>query len=184
MIVIGYQTLEDRDNIDHVEAGGPFPCNRRDAWLSYGCYLWDSNISWAKDWGEKSFINKGKEYIVGTCNIDLSKKCFDLFGSVADKEEFMRIVEVLRQSGKLKPHHRVIVANIIRFMESKNIFPYKSIRAADYPSEQRKYFYSVNNERGEYTIMNQRVQICVKNKKGVILPPFSVIFPDKYNGQL
>ncbi|HRF14040.1 MAG TPA: hypothetical protein PKV02_00260 [Bacteroidia bacterium] len=184
MIVTGYQTLEDRDNIDHVETVGPFPCSRGDAWLSNGCYLWDTNMKWAIEWGQNSFGKKGKEFIIATCGIDLSKKCFDLFGSVADKVEFMKIVEVFKQSGKLKPHHRVIVANIIRFMENKNIFPYKSIRAADYPSEQKKYYYSVNNERGEYSIMNQRVQVCVKHKKGVILPPFRVIFPDKYNDQL
>ena len=60
MIVTGYQTLEDRDNIDHVETVGPFPCSRGDAWLSNGCYLWDTNMKWAIEWGQNSFGKKGR----------------------------------------------------------------------------------------------------------------------------
>lgn len=180
MIVTAYQTLEDRSNIDYVEREGPFHCKRNDAWLSYGYYFWDSNMKWAIEWGENSFTKKGKEFIVATCGIDLSQKCFDLFGSVEDKLEFMRIFEVMKQSGKIKSHHRLILPNIIRFMESKNIFPYKSIRAADYPKIPMKVYFSPFTDREEYTILNQRVQICVKQKKGVTLQPFKVIFPEKY----
>lgn len=28
-----YQTVEDRDNPDNIEAEGPFKCTRKDAWL-------------------------------------------------------------------------------------------------------------------------------------------------------
>ncbi len=34
--------------------------------------------------------------------------------------------------------------------------------------------------KGEYMIINQRVQICVIEKKEVLLRPFSVIYPEKY----
>lgn len=178
--VTAYQTLEDRDNIDYVESDGPFQCKRGDAWLGHGYYFWDSNLQWAIDWGENSFKTKGKEFIVASCGIDLSKQCLDLFGSVADKLEFLRIVEVMKQSGKIKEHHRLILPNIIQFMVSNNIFPYKSIRSADYPKMQLRLYFSSNPDRGEFTILNQRVQICVKQKKEVVLQPFKVIFPEKY----
>ena len=51
MMVKAFQTLEDMDNIDIVELNGPFPCIHKGAWLGYGCYLWDSRIEWAIDWG-------------------------------------------------------------------------------------------------------------------------------------
>lgn len=180
MIVTGYQTLQDRDNIDAVEADGPFPCRRQDAWLSFGYYFWDTNMKWAIDWGEKSYVRNGLEYIIAKCDIDLTHDCFDLFGSVADKMEFMRIVEVLNKSGKLKPHHRVTVPNIIRYMESQGIFPFKSVRAADYPDMHVRYYYSDKPDKKEFTFLNQRVQICVKKKNGVLLQPFKVVFPEKY----
>ena len=47
MVVEGYQTLEDKDNLDEVELDGPFPCRHKGAWLGFGSYLWDTRVDWA-----------------------------------------------------------------------------------------------------------------------------------------
>ncbi len=86
-MVDAYQTLEDRDNRDDVEASGPFICKRADAWLGDGYYLWDTNIQWAHEWGMNSFKRNGKEYLIGKCQVDTNNNCFDLVGSVANQQE-------------------------------------------------------------------------------------------------
>ena len=179
MIVEAFQTLEDKDNIDEVEMGGPFPCNHRGAWLGTGCYLWDTRYEWALDWGRFAYQNRGKNFIIGRCQVDLSKECFDLFGNVGHQVEFQKIIEVMLKSGKIKNEKDKLVANIIEFMKRKDIFPYKSIRAADMHNVKKYYFRvdSKTNEPKEYMMINQRVQICVIAKKDVILLPFKVVYP-------
>jgi hypothetical protein len=65
-------------------------------------------------------------------------------------------------------------------MKNKQIFGYKSIRAADVTSKVIRLHFSQKAERQEYMMINQRVQICVIEKKDVILPPFTVVYPEMY----
>lgn len=182
MIVEAYQTLEDRDNLDEIEMDGPFPCTRKDAWLGYGCYFWDSRLDWAIDWGVKSYNIKGKDFVVGKCQVDLSNECYDLFGNVNHIVDFTNTIKVFRASGKIKNKSEELVPNIIQYMKEKGIFQFKSIRAADMgkDSEDNKVYFRVDNRTGalkEYMLLNQRVQICVIDKKDVILRPFNVVYP-------
>ena len=177
MIVTAYQTLEDKDNIDEIETEGPFICTRRDAWLGHGYYLWDSNLKWALAWGENSYTKRGKEYVVGRCQVDLTNDCFDLLGNVTHQQELTETIEVLKQSGKIKDNSKLILPNIIEFLKRQGMFPYKSIRVGDNNDPLRIHF---NDRRGEFMFINQRVQICVLHRKDIILHPFSVIYPDKY----
>lgn len=179
-MVDAYQTLEDKDNIDHVETSGPFKCTRPDAWLGHGYYFWDTNLDWAIEWGVNAFKKKNKEFIIGKCVVDITNNCFDLVGSVAHQIDLIDVLETLKESGKLKHYHRRILPNIIQYMKDKQIFGYKSIRAADVTSKVIRLHFSQKAERQEYMMINQRVQICVIEKKDVILPPFTVVYPEMY----
>lgn len=178
MIITAYQTLEDKDNLDEIETDGPYECRRDDAWLGFGYYFWDTNMDWAKAWGEGSYNKRGKEYVVGRCQLDLSKDCFDLMGNVNHQQDILQTIEVLKQSGKIKEDNKLILPNIIAYLKLKGLFPYKSIRAYDNYNKVVKM--NFNEKRHEYTFINQRVQVCVIHLEEVILRPFKVIYPDKY----
>ena len=179
MIITAYQTLENRDNIDEIETDGPYICSRKDAWLGSGYYFWDSNIAWAISWGKNSYEKFQKEYVIGRCQLDLSQYCFDLFGNVAHQIDLKEVIEVMKRSGKIRSGHRLIMPNIIEFLKVNGLFPYRSIRIGDTPSSMHVHFSGQETKR-EYMLVNQRVQICVIERKGVILHPFDVIYPEKY----
>ena len=62
-------------------------------------------------------------------------------------------------------------------MKKQGIFGYHAIRASDYP----KGIMSVPfRQEREFTYVNPRVQVCVIVKKEVVLPPFRVVYPEKY----
>jgi len=174
MEVTGYQTLEDRDNIDEIEFDGPFKCTRSDARLGHGYYFWDSNLEWAISWGKNSYNKRGKEFIIGSCIIDLDQDCFDLYGSVECQQLLQGIKDEFIRSGLINKQKKLILPTIIEYMKQQNIFPYKSIRAGDNNNPIKFYFHK---ERNEFTMVNQRVQICVIEKHDVILSFFNVIFP-------
>lgn len=178
MIITAYQTLEDKDNIDEIETDGPFICTRADAWLGTGHYFWDTNLEWAISWGENSYKRNGKEYVIGRCQLDLSKSCFDLVGNVEHQMELQEVIDVLRSSGKLGATEDVLMPNLIQYLKLKGIFFYKAIRCNDNHDKVVQIYFK--SKRKEYMVINQRVQVCVIDKKEVILRPFAVIYPEKY----
>ena len=178
MIVEGYQTLEDQDNIDHIETEGPFECRRSGAWLGFGYYFWDTNIDWAIGWGENSYKRLGKDFVIAKCKLNLESSCFDLVGNVQHQIDMKEIIDVMIKSKKIKSVSEAIVPNVIMFMKNQGVFKFKSIRAADMHRDIVRLQFK--SDKKEYMIINQRVQICVIEKKDVLLRPFSVIFPDKY----
>lgn len=182
MVVEVFQTLEDKDNIDEVELDGPFFCHKKGAWLGFGCYLWDTRMEWAIDWGNFAYTKYNMDFIIGRTWVDISRDCFDLFGNVKHQSDFQEIIKVMIESKKIKHDEEFIVANVIEFMKKMNLFAFKSIRAADMRNV-KKYYFRVDKITGttrEYMVINQRVQICVINKKDVISHPFRVIYPEKY----
>ena len=174
--VTAYQTLENRDNIDEIEMDGPFECRRNDAWLGFGYYFWDTNIEWAHMWGRSAYERRKKEYVIGSCEMELGSKCFDLFGSVKNQLELQEAIMAMKLSGKIRHPKEALIPNIIEFLKNNKIFDYNSIRAADMAKTKKLYF---NGLRKEHAIINQRVQICVIEKKGVLLSPFLVVYPEK-----
>jgi len=178
MIVEAYQTLEDKDNIDHIEMEGPFVCRRSGAWLGIGYYFWDTNMDWAIAWGENSYNNYNKDFIVAKCKLDLTNNCFDLVGNVKHQMELMQSMDVMLKSNKIKKDDEKILPYILIFMKRMGLFNFKSIRASDMHKNILKLHFKPG--KGEYMIINQRVQICVIEKKEVLLRPFSVIYPEKY----
>lgn len=177
MIITGYHTLENKDNIDEVEMDGPFDCTRRGAWLGPGSYFWDTNIKWAHEWGRIGYHNIKKKYIICSCQLDLSKNCFDLVGSVQHQTDLMECIDVMIKSRKIANAKEAVIPNLIQFMKNQGIFPFHSIRAADmHRGIMRVKF---RGDREEYMIVNQRVQVCVIERKTVILPPLKVVYIEK-----
>jgi hypothetical protein len=178
MIVDAYQTLEDRDNIDEIEMDGPFKCTHSKSWLGIGYYLWDTNVEWAITWGEVAHKKNGADYVIAKCKINLANQCFDLVGNVQHQQDLIEVIKVMKESGRIKNSDEETIPNLIMFMKAKGIFNFKTIRAADMHDKVVKLQFL--KYKKEYMIINQRVQICVIEKKDVLLRPFSVVFPEKY----
>ncbi|PIQ21309.1 MAG: hypothetical protein COW65_09860 [Cytophagales bacterium CG18_big_fil_WC_8_21_14_2_50_42_9] len=175
MIVTGYQTLEDRDNIDEVEMDGPFACYRKNVWLGNGFYFWDTNIEWAHVWGEVSHKRFGRKYLIGSCAIIIDNLCFDLQGNMLHLQQLKEVYEVLVAS-PLFTGKDISVGKVIEYLKRKGIFNYKSIRSGEITNQALKVSYG--GTRREHLVVNPRVQICVIEAKGVILPPFKVVYPE------
>lgn len=173
MIVKAYQTLEDKDNISYVEDNAPFKCTRKDAWLGHGYYLWDSEIEWAHQWGKASYKRKRLNYIIAEIGVNIDNTCFDIFGSVNCQKEFKDVIDIFKKNDKTKDLKDLIVPNIITYMKNLGIFNYNSIRAGDMNNTFKIHF----KKQREYTVINQRVQICVLNLKDVIILPVTVVYP-------
>lgn len=175
MQVTGFHTLEDKDNYDEIELDGPYDCTHKGAWLGRGAYFWDTNITWAHEWGDIGYSKRGKNYVITETLIDIGNSCFDLFGSVSAQQELIACIEVMIESKKIKDAKSAVIPNLIEFLKRKGLFKYNSIRAADmYRNIFRLKF---RGDRQEYMVINQRVQICVLNRKDVILRPLRVIYP-------
>lgn len=176
MIVEAFQTLEDKDNIDQIELEGPFICKLNGAWLGVGYYLWDTNFDWAMNWGEIAHKKFGRDFVIMQCRVDLSNDCFDLVGNVKHQMDLLNVIDVLNQSGKIKKEADKTIPNLIRYLQNKGLFDYKSIRASDF-HEKRIFKLKFRSDRPEYMVLNERVQICVLVKKDVILRPINVVYP-------
>ena len=192
MIVNGYQTVEDRGDRDAVEADGPFLCTRADAWLGHGYYFWDSDVDRAHDWGRFAYWKFKKQYMIGQCELAINEgreeNCFDLLGVVAHKKEIIALAERLLKTGNFDSPEQITVPKIIEFMKRNGLFPYRAIRAADYPPQPQNnsespigkvIYFSERRREGMPVSPQPRVQICVIDKLDVILTPFQVIFPEQ-----
>jgi hypothetical protein len=175
MTTTGYQTLEDRDNVDYFIEWGPKLCNRRNAWLGEGYYFWDGDISLAHDWGRIIYKNK---YMIFEGQIVIDENTYDLFGNVAHKMEFYKIYQTLTKSGFLKPGQTITVSKIIEYLKRYIGFKYNSIRAGDYPGRTAIILYG--GQQKEFMYANERVQICLITKKNLSLSSFRVIYPEEY----
>jgi len=174
MLTKGYHTLEDRDNVDEIEEWGPKPCKRNSAWLGDGYYFWDGDIYWAHDWGKKSYTR----YMIFEGEITIDENTYDLVGNILHKKEFWHIIQELVNSGFFKSFQMVTVPKVIEYIKRHAGFDYNSIRAADYPHKAFKISFGGANK--EFMYLNERVQICLINKKNLSLQSFKVIFPEEY----
>jgi len=174
MIISGYQTLEDRDNIDEIEIEGPYICNDSNAWLGLGYYFWDTKIEWAKKWGQSHYVVRGKEFVIAHCQLDLTN-CFDLVGNIQHQDELIECISVIKN--RTRHSNEPKIPDLIEFLKKNGLFKYDSIRSSDNPIP---VVLNYNSKTKEYITLNQRVQVCVINRKTVLLRPFKVIFPEKY----
>jgi len=125
MVVEAFQTVEDRDNPDEVEAIGPFICRRANAWLGEGYYFWDTNIDWAHEWGQRGYLNN---YIICQAQVTIDENCFDLVGNLRHQRELLEIIKVFKESGLLTGKGNIYLGQLIQLMKNQGIFGYTCIR--------------------------------------------------------
>lgn len=168
-----YQTLEDRGNREEVAIHGPYLCRSvdekgekksgtREPWMGEGYYFWDTRIEDAKWWGDE--IYGDSRYIIGRTTFDeQSGLLFDTVGRMADLDDFLKCIRLLRDT-----YHpdRLTIPFVIAFLRRTADFPYKAIRMC--PSPRRSS--SDPDEAIEYPggkatlLILRRVQICFLTK--------------------
>lgn len=169
MIVRAFQTVAHRD-VEAIPEKAPFKCERLDAWLGHGYYFWDTNIEWAHQWGKQGY--KG-QYVITACDIDLNNDCLDLVGSVKDRMQLQEAADLLRKH--LGPEgEKIVMRSLIELLKDSKKLVIKSIRSSHSPSTRNPIYY--NQRKAEHINLADQIQICVIEKKGVILTPIEVVY--------
>lgn len=182
-----YQTLEDRGNREEVAIHGPYLCRSvdekgekksgtREPWMGEGYYFWDTRIEDAKWWGDE--IYGDSRYIIGRTSFDeQSELLFDTVGRMADLDDFLKCIRLLRDT--FHPD-RLTIPFVIAFLRRAADFPYKAIRMC--PSPRRSS--SDPDETIEYPggkatlLILRRVQICFFDKT-LLTEPFVIVYPEE-----
>lgn len=180
-----FQTLEDRENPDVVEAEGPFSCHWKNTWLGEGYYFWDSFIENAHWWGEVRYHNK---YIITKfkCDFD-TEKCFDLVGDTDHMLDFSESIEFLKNKNQVTSE--TTVSRIINHLRNKVGFNYEAIRVygiksiSEHKEKYERYRHRLNFElsKPQYLDYKPAIQICIFEKDGMNLRDIHIEYPDKYN---
>jgi len=184
-----YQTLEDKGNYDYVEANGPFPCNRKNAWLGSGFYFWESFIENAHWWGvEGSEYNN--VYIICESFFDLDEeRCFNLIDNPDHLYKFNNTKKYLKKEG-LYVDNKTTVARVIEYIkEIVKVFNYEAVRVYgvnsvgfNSPYSNRTIFvYKENKKTLQYLDSTPAIQICFYKKNSLNLNGFKIIYPPEYS---
>jgi hypothetical protein len=189
MKTIGYHTVEDRENPDHVENNAPFLCVGALAFLGNGYYYWQDDIDLAHWWGQ---VHCGQEYMIceSTIQCDDSVYC-DLVGSPSDLRKISALRDTLKQEiMRFNKTDTVALGQIIEFCRrlhsttKKGLFPWKVIRAVDASPLVDKRFASdlikFNTERKNFTSLRARIMISLSEKRGLLPDGTKIIHPAKY----
>jgi len=184
MEVTLYQTLEDRENPDKIEAEGPFICRSFGAWLSEGYYFWDTHIELGHWWGEKIYQQKG--YVICRAYGKLDEACWDLHGNGRHRIEFEKVCGEMIEQG-IAEAETLMVPNVIAFLRKNSKFPYKAIRALGVGSVSSNQTASRIVFRMKFVESNKSfldlrppIQLCLFEKRGLSLKDYLIVFPDKY----
>lgn len=183
-----FQTLEHRGNRNEVEAHGPFSCTKKNAWLGYGYYFWDSSIDNAHSWGY-GFKKKGKDYYITSCKADLdNSNCFNLL-EPKYKNYFNQIVDEMCK-GYNKKSSEIIVLDVVEFLRTKVTSfrnQYLAIKVqSDKSSKKLKNAikFSYSEKSNDYFDTQSYVQICVFEDADIKFEGFRVIFDSKVDAYL
>ncbi len=178
-----YQTLENKDNADHIQDYGPFKCTHSGAWLGEGYYFWESYIENAHWWGETIYKENG--YVICEATYDFNEElCFDLY----DNPEHVKMLEntyrLMLEKGLSKS--KMTVPRVIKFLKDElKVFNYEGVRVYGVNSKDNKSDYStrIPFKMGgfQYADLSPAIQICFFNKKSLNLRDFRIIYPDHYN---
>lgn len=176
-----YQTVEDRDNPDQVEAEGPFKCTKaeRDPWLGDGYYFWENFIENAHWWGEMGYHNR---YMICSANCQDS----NIFDLTSGNLEHLTILREYRDIlSSRAPNKRFTVRVVLEHMMAHSgAFYYAAIRADGINttnkcaeiSKHRLYF--PNNV--SYINLMPQIQICIIDKQKMKLSGYKVVYPIEY----
>lgn len=172
-----FQTLQDRDNADHVEKYGPFICTNSKAWLGKGFYFWDSFIENAHWWGEQNRSNRS--YIICKSTIDYNDDlCYDLHGNTETLIEFQEMINQFKEL-KLLTNNSTLV-EIINFLKKRNIFKHPSIRVSSQKFNNNQFQVKYHKKNPSWLELKPLIQICIYNLEKVNHKSFKIIYPKKY----
>ena len=175
-----YQTLEDCDNVDYVEANGPFPGDKRDRWLGKGYYYWDTFINSAHFWGRVSYLNEGKNYIIAQSEVVLPP---DQVLNLMEPSDIMKFSTWRDEYAKTFPKSKVTIEKVLTHIENimGSDFPYIAIKAEFRDCiNLRDYQDRIFPNGKAYLDLKPPIQICIKDKKVIGRDNFKVIFPECY----
>ena len=165
-----FQTLENRENPNHVEEFGPFPCNNNKAWLGKGYYFWDTFIDNAHWWGKKN--NSNKDYFICKANIDYNKDlCLDLHGDTDKLLELGDVIEEFKRQKLLKANSTLVEK-------------YPSIRVSSQKFSNKRFQVKFDKNNPSRFELKPLIQICIYDLKRMNLSSFKIIYPEEYSDQL
>jgi len=178
VVTKGYHTLKERDNVDTIEESGPIKCTHSRAWLGLGYYFWDTNIEWAHSWGKTTY--DADNYVIFEIDINRDPTMFDIHGDVSHQIILSEAASALKDALRTKPISQITVPNIIEYLKRHTDFlqRYFTIRAADNPDSRNIYYFSTEYKNFMYAA--PRVQVCVMEKKRLLLRTFKVVYPEIY----
>lgn len=171
--------MEDRNNVDYVEAYGPFPGDIRDRWLGKGYYFWDTFISSAHYWGKVSYGNKN--YIIAKSDVSLSPEQVLNLQEPADLLKFTSWRDIY---AKTFPKSLVTIEKVLTHAEKimGSSFPYIAIRAQFHDSiNNRNYQDRISPNGRAYLDLKPPIQICIKDRSIIGKDNFKVIYPVNYS---
>jgi len=180
-----YQTLEDKDNPDHIENQGPFMCKRENAWLGSGFYFWESFIQNAHWWGSECNNYKNGYVICKAFYTEDSSKCFNLIDDEVHLKMFNDTKALLLEKG-LYFEGKTTVSRIINYLKDDlKIFKFEATRIFGINSKSYKSQFSnqtIFDSRNpqKYFDSLPAIQICFYSKNSLNLRNYSIVYPDHY----
>lgn len=182
MKILGYHTVEDRNNPDVIEATGGFKCVDKKAFLGEGIYFWDNHLDYAHFWGETRYPSG---YVICEVSIELSAESFfDLIGNREDQIYLLQQYDELNAKFECKdwPIGRFI--SLLVALNGKpqysGIFDYSAIRAMDYAARRTTSNIPFVDGKHHFTNLSPVYIVCVIGTAGITFQNFRIIFPDYY----
>ena len=180
-----YQTLEDRQNYNEVEANGPYFCyakypngepkkGTREPWLGEGFYFWDTRIDDAKWWGDT--VYEGRSYIICHTTYDQhSPLLYDLVGNVSQFDEFVKCAQLVKNMlGK----QYVTFPVVLEYLQKDPQFTYKAVRA--WPSSGKTKKTCIIFPDNQLSLVQfDKIQICFFDKS-LLTEPYCIVHRQMY----
>ncbi|MBI9065132.1 MAG: hypothetical protein JEZ14_24320 [Marinilabiliaceae bacterium] len=186
MKTIAHHTCKKEGGIDYVISNVPFYAEHnvneeKYQFLGSGYYFWDDNIELAKSWGKFHYNN---DFHVFEFDFEInSDNCLDLVGNRSHQKYFMELFRIYEEhTGDTKENWSICQCiEFLKILTTKNekIFPFKMIRAIDllnhnkYKEQFRTKFVA---HKGNYTVINPKMVICVITKQDVPLQSKKIVF--------
>lgn len=176
-----YQTLEDRDNVDYVEANGPFQCDIKDRWLGKGYYYWDTFINSAHFWGYVSYRKYNKDYIIAKSVVTLHP---DRTLNLIESDDLQKFTSWINEYELTYPEKEVTIERVITHIQNVmgKTFPYTAIKALFIDSINRAEYQDRIYPNGKaYLDLQPPIQVCIINKSIIGQDNFKVVYPVNYS---
>lgn len=172
--------MEDRDNLDYIEANGPFLGNLRDRWLGPGFYYWDTFINSAHFWGWVSYKKFRKDYVIAKSEISLPPaQTLNLL----EPTDLLKFKTWVSEFENTFPQTNATIEKVIVHIQHimGDSFPYIAIRALFNDCINKEEFQDRISPNGKaYIDLQPPIQVCIKDKSVVGENNFKVIYPTNY----